>query len=195
MLHNGIALTERLVTGTMGKATLRAKEYTDKGDIHPEHRKRPHKHEETVLCTQILTVSSNTQLLLQTPSPFYNWIKPADRANSCRGPFRCVKSSSVICLVRTPSDIVSSTAAPLDSATTTALAKATITRSLLTDQSIILCGVILVSASVTIPFWQYTGSMWMRFMLKLNAKGGPTAGSNRPYEDVPSRRIKRFKAS
>ncbi|CAD6573620.1 MAG: hypothetical protein ASARMPRED_006215 [Alectoria sarmentosa] len=122
----------------MGKATLRAKEYTDKGDIHPEHRKRPHKHEETVLCTQILTVSSNTQLLLQTPSPFYNWIKPADRANSCRGPFRCVKSSSVICLVRTPSDIVSSTAAPLDSATTTALAKATITRSLLTDQSIIL---------------------------------------------------------
>ncbi|KAF6226424.1 hypothetical protein HO133_009290 [Letharia lupina] len=52
--------------------------------------------------------------------------------------------------------------------------KATTTRSLPIDQSILLYGAVLVSASVTIPFWLYTDSMWASFTPKLNAGGGPT---------------------
>lgn len=41
VLHNGTAITERLVivaSDTMTKASLGAEGYADKGDIHPGHR-------------------------------------------------------------------------------------------------------------------------------------------------------------
>lgn len=72
--------------------------------------------------------------------------------------------------------------------------KATTTRSLPTDQSILLCGAVLVFASATIPFWPYTGSMLLKYTLKPNARGGPTALLNRQYDDVSNRRITRSKA-
>ncbi|KAL9138714.1 MAG: hypothetical protein Q9175_000069 [Cornicularia normoerica] len=48
--------------------------------------------------------------------------------------------------------------------------QATTTRPLPNDQSILLYGMALVFASVTIPFWSYIDSMCMRFSLKLNAR-------------------------
>ena len=90
------------------------------------------------------------------------------------------KSSSITRSVRIPSDNVSSIAVPLGSVAVPTPVKATITISLPTDQSIVLDGVILVSDSATIPFWPFTDFIWMRCMLKLNARDGPTMASHRP---------------
>lgn len=183
IVHNGTVIAERLnvvATCTMTKATF------ESGKICRQRRRSSRekkmakvRSKESTSCTQILTTSNKTEVLRQTPF-LHSSTNIIDCALSRRAPFKCVKSLSITCPVRTLSDTVSSIPALLDSAAMPAPVKATTTRSLPTNQSILLYGAVLVSASVTIPFGPSTDSMWASFTPKLNAGGGPTVASNRP---------------
>ena len=50
VLHNGTAITERLIivaTDTITKASLGPEGYADKGDVHPGHREWPRQHKDS----------------------------------------------------------------------------------------------------------------------------------------------------